>query len=175
MTLPDWLEEPIGKSHDRKSFDCGDADLNGFLQKHARQNHENGSAKTFCAVDDANKARVLGFYSLAPSSLAFDRLPEALRKGQPRHAAGGFLLARLATDKDLQGRGLGGQLLLAAGKRCLRVADDSGGIMMVIDAKNARAAEWYEGYGALRLEDTPLTLVLSLKTVRAILEEVGKL
>jgi len=30
-------------------------------------------------------------------------LPEALRKGQPRHAAGGFLLARLATDKDLQG------------------------------------------------------------------------
>jgi len=39
---------------------------------------------------------------------------------------------------------------------------------MVIDAKNASAAEWYEGYGALRLEDTPLTLVLSLKTVRAI-------
>jgi GNAT superfamily N-acetyltransferase len=171
MTLSDWHEEPISKSHDRKSFDCGDADLNGFLQKHARQNHENGSAKTFCAIDDANPARVLGFYSLAPSSLAFDRLPDAL----PRHAAGGFLLARLATDKDLQGRGLGGQLLLAAGKRCLRVADESGGIMMVIDAKNARAAEWYEGYGALRLEDTPLTLVLSLKTVRAILDEVGKL
>ncbi|PKU25125.1 hypothetical protein CWS72_07960 [Telmatospirillum siberiense] len=65
--------------------------------------------------------------------------------------------------------------MLAAGKRCLRVAAESGGIMMVIDAKNARAAEWYEGYGALRLEDTPLTLVLSLKTVRAILDEVGKL
>jgi len=175
MTLPDWHEEPIGKSHDRKGFDCGDVDLNEFLQKHARQSHENGSAKTFCAIDNANPARVLGFYSLTPSSIAYDRLPEGLTKGQPRHAAGGFLLARLAIHKKLQGLGLGGQLLLAAGRRCLRVANEGGGIMMVIDAKNDRSASWYQGYGALRLEDAPLTLVLSLKTVLAILNEVGKL
>ncbi len=175
MTLPDWHEEPVGKSHDRKSFDCGDADLNLFLQKHARQSHENGSAKTFCAIDNANPQRVLGFYSLTPSSMAYDRLPEGLQKGQPRHAAGGFLLARLATHRSLQGLGLGGQLLLAAGRRCLRVANEGGGIMMVISAKNDRAASWYQGYGALRLEDTPLTLVLSLKTVREILNEVDKL
>lgn len=175
MTLPDWHEEPIAKSHDRKSFNCGDAYLNEFLQKHARQSHENGSAKTFCAIDDANPSRVLGFYSLTPSSIAYDRLPEGgLKRGQPRHEAGGFLLARLAIHQNLQGLGLGGQLLLAAGKRCLRVADEGGGIMMVIDAKNDRAASWYQGYGALRLEDRPLTLVLSLKTVRAILDEVGK-
>ncbi len=39
MTLPSWREEPISKSHDRKSFDCGDAELNGFLQRYARQSH----------------------------------------------------------------------------------------------------------------------------------------
>jgi len=175
MTLPNWHEEPISRAHDRKSFDCDDADLNEFLQKHARQNHENGSSKTFCAIDDANPARVLGFYSLTPASIPYDDLPDPLKKGQPRHDAGGFLLARLATAKELQGQGLGGQLLLAAGKRCLRVAEEGGGVMMVIDAKNDRAAKWYESYGALRLQDSPMTLVLPLKTIRAILEEVGHL
>ena len=56
----------------------------------------------------------------------------------------------------MHGKGLGGQLLLAAGKRCLRVAAEAGGCLMVIDAKNDRAAAWYEGYGALRLQDMPL-------------------
>jgi len=26
-----WHEEAIGKHHDRKDFDCGDAELNDFL------------------------------------------------------------------------------------------------------------------------------------------------
>jgi GNAT superfamily N-acetyltransferase len=174
MTLPRWHEEAIDKAHDRKGFDCGDAALNEFLQKHARQAHDSGGAKTFCAIDDDVLGRVLGFYSLAPSSIALDRLSGSVAKGLPRHDVGGFLLARLATDKGVQGRGLGGQLLLAAGKRCLRVAAEVGGGMLFIDAKNDRAATWYEGYGALRLQDAPLKLALPLKTVKLILEEVGK-
>lgn len=175
MILPAWHEEPIAKAHDRKGFDCGDAELNEFLQKHARQSHESGGAKTFCAIDDANPGRVLGFYSLVPSSIAYHRLPGSATKGLPRHDVGGFLLARLATHRELQGQGLGGQLLLAVGRRCLRVAAEAGGVVLLIDAKNDRAALWYESYGALRLADAPLKLALPLKTVRAILDEVGKL
>jgi GNAT superfamily N-acetyltransferase len=175
MTLPAWHEEPIAKAHDRKGFDCGDAELNEFLQKHARQSHESGGAKTFCAIDDANPGRVLGYYSLVPSSIAYDRLPASVTKGLPRHDVGGFLLARLATHRDLQGRGLGGQLLLTAGKRCLRVAAEAGGLLVLIDAKSDRAAAWYESYGAIRLADASLKLALPLKTVQTILEEVGKL
>ena len=44
MNLPDWLEAPISKSHDREAFDCGEADLNEFLQRHARQSSERGGA-----------------------------------------------------------------------------------------------------------------------------------
>jgi hypothetical protein len=55
------------------------------------------------------------------------------------------------------------------------VAAEVGGVMMFIDAKNDRAATWYEAYGALRLLDAPLKLALPLKTVAMILEEVGKL
>jgi hypothetical protein len=60
----------------------------------------------------------------------------------------------------MQGRGLGGQLLLAAIQRCMAAAEQVGGVGMLIDAKNDRAARWYQGYGAVPLDDAPLSLVL---------------
>lgn len=39
-----WDEAPIGKKHDCETLDCGDADLNTYLKRYARQNHESGGA-----------------------------------------------------------------------------------------------------------------------------------
>ncbi len=64
-----------------------------------------------------------------------------------------------------RGSGLGGELLLAAGKRALSVAAKVGGVALAIDAKNERAAAWYERFGAMRLLDGPLKLILPLKTI----------
>jgi len=108
-------------------FDCGDSAINEFLRKYARQSHEVGGAKTFVAVDDADGKTVLGFYSLAPGALAYADTPEQVRKGSAHHDVPGFRLARIATDKRLQGGGLGGQLLAMAARRCLRTADVVGG------------------------------------------------
>ena len=33
-------QAPIGKPHDRVAFGCSDSDLNLYLQKFVRQNHE---------------------------------------------------------------------------------------------------------------------------------------
>jgi GNAT superfamily N-acetyltransferase len=164
MILPPWHEEAIAKTHDRKAFDCGDAEMNDFLQRYARQSHELGGAKTFLAVDDNHLTKILGFYSLAPAALAFERVPETLRHGLARHDVPGFRLARLATHIDLQGQGLGGQLLAAAARRCLRAASEVGGVILIIDAKSERAAKWYAGYGALSLQDAPHTLLMALAT-----------
>ena len=40
--------------------------------------------------------------------------------------------------------------------------EDVGGVALLIDAKNDRAARWYQSYGALALEDAPHSLVLPL-------------
>ena len=173
MTIRAWHEEPIAKAHDRKSFDCGDADLNTFLLRFARQGHEQNAAKTFCAIADDPPHKVLGFYSVAPASIAHDALPETMTKGLARHKVPGFLLARLAVDKSVAGRGLGGQLLLAAALRCLRVTEEIGGVLMVIEAKNDRAAQWYGGFGAEPLKDRPLTLAAPLTTFAAALRATG--
>ena len=65
-----WVETPLAPHHDRKRFNCGDADLNTYLQRYARQNHESGGAKCFVAVDRGEPDRVLGFYTLSPASVA---------------------------------------------------------------------------------------------------------
>ncbi len=80
-----------------------------------------------------------------------------------------FRLGRLAVSRNMQGRGLGGDLLLAAAERALAVAQEVGGVALAIDAKDERAAAWYERFGAMPLLDDPLKLVLPLDTIRAIL------
>jgi GNAT superfamily N-acetyltransferase len=170
---PAWHEEAITRKHDRAAFDCGDAALNEFLQRYARQSHDQGAAKTFLAIDDASRA-ILGFYSLAPASIAYDRTPDVARRGLARHEVAGFRLARIAVHRAAQGRGLGGQLLLAAGRRCLAVAAEVGGTILIIDAKNDRAAAWYASYGAVALLDAERTLVLPLATLAAALKDAGK-
>jgi len=175
MTIPPWHEEPISKRHNLEAFDCGDAALNVFLRRHARQTHEHGGSKTFLAVSDGDLASIFGFYSLSPASVAFSRTPSIITRGLARHDVPVFRLGRLAVDLTMQGRGLGGQLLLAAGRRCLRASQEVGGVALLIDAKDERVARWYASYGALPLLDMPLSLLLPLSTVRAALEDAGKL
>ena len=156
-------DEP--RRHNRKGFDCGSQELNTYLARFARQNHKSGGAKTFVAVLPAEPAQVLGYYSISPGSIEFARVPSGLIRKLGRYEVPVFRVARLAVSHSLQGRGLGGELLLAAGTRSLAVAAEVGSVGLAIDAKDARAARWYERFGAIRLLDDPLKLILPLTLI----------
>jgi GNAT superfamily N-acetyltransferase len=175
MSVPAWREEPIAKRHNRQTFDCGESELNDYLRLYSRQNHESGGAKTFVAVSGADGKTLLGYYTLAPASVEYARAPELVRRGLGRYDVPAFRLGRLAVDHTVQGQGLGSQLLLAAGRRCIRAASEVGGIALLIDAKNDRVAGWYASYGAVPLLDTPLSLLLPLSTIEAALKEADNL
>src|SRR2546425_11903504 len=96
------------------------------------------------------------------------------RRGLARHDVPGFRLARSAVNRRAQGHGLGGQLLLAAGKRCLLASAEVGGGVLVIAAENERVAGWYASYGAVPLLDAPLSLLLPLATIETALKKAGK-
>ncbi len=170
----DWREEPIGRHHDRKSFDCGSQRLNDYLDRHARQNHESGGAKTFVAVSPAKPTHVLGFYSISPGAIEFARVPAKLTKKLGRYDVPVFRLGCLAVVLSVQGRGLGGDLLLAAGERALAVAAQIGGLALAIDAKDEKAARWYERLGALPLLDDPRKLILPLGAIASAIGTAGK-
>lgn len=169
MSLPQWHEAAIEKSHDRAGFDCGEAAVNEFLRTQARQAHERGASKTFVAVAVADPKTVLGYYSLSPASLEFDRAPEVIGRASGRYDVPGFKLGRLATSVSVHGAGLGGQLLVCAARRCIAAAQEVGGTVLFIDAKSDRAAQWYERYGAVQLADAPRSLVIALATFAPLL------
>lgn len=110
-------------------------------------------------------ARILGYYTLSPASIEFSRAPAVVKRGLGRYEIPVYRLGRLAVDRNVQGRGLGGRLLLRASERCITVAQKVGGVALLIDAKSDDAAKCYESYGALRLLDAPLSLVLPFSVV----------
>ena len=174
MTLPRWHEEPVARSHNRKGFDCGQADLNEFLANYARQASESGASKTYVAVDDTDGITILGFYSLSPAQVEFSLVPrEARPAGGGRHPIGGFRLGRLAVSRATQGHGLGGRLLIAAATRCIRASAQVGGSLLLIDAKDQQAADWYKSYGALEIPEMPLSLVLPYAVIIDVMRQVG--
>ena len=175
MTLSAWHEEPINKQHNKATFDCGDDSLNQFLHRHARQSHEKGGSKTFLAIDDTDNNKILSFYSISPASVLYASTPKIIKRGLAHHDIPVFRLGRLAVDCSVQSCGLGGQLLLAAGRRCLLVSAEVGGVALLIDAKNEKITKWYNSYGAIPLLDSPLSLLLPFKTLHTSLNKAGKI
>ena len=166
----EWREDVLTRHHNRAGFDCGVAALNEYLQRYARQNHETGGAKTFVAVPPKTPTIVLGYYTICPGAIAFTKAPAALTRKLGRYEVPVFRLGRIAVSRATQGQGLGADLFLAAGERALAVAQQVGGVGLAIDAKDERAAAWYERFGALRLLDDRLKLVLPLETIAAALK-----
>ena len=112
-------------------------------------------------------------YSISPGAIAFARVPTELTRKLGRYDVPVFRLGRLAVDSSVQGQGLGGELLLAAGGRALAVAAEVGGTALAIDAKDGNAAHWYERFGALPLLDEPLKLVLPLVVIADAIRAAG--
>lgn len=86
-----------------------------------------------------------------------------------------FRLGRLAIDRSVQGRGLGGDLLLATGERARTGAAEVGGIALAIDPKDENAVRWYERLNAQSFLDDPLKLILPLSVIADALHQMPRL
>lgn len=157
--------QDIAKHHDVKNFASARPELNDYLQRYARQNHDRGGARTYVLVDADNPKKILGYYSLVATEIASDHVPPELRKGLGRYPVPGFRLARLAVDRSFAGQGYGGFLFYDAAQRCLAAAQIVGAKLMVIDAKDDEAARYYLRFGAKPLPNARLTLVLPWESI----------
>lgn len=153
----------IEEGHRREEFDCGEEALNNYLRRYARQNHERNIARTFVAVDETD--RVLGYYSLASASIEFASLPADLARRVPRYPVPAVRIARLAVDRSMHGKGLGAALLADALRRILTASSEVAVKVVLVDAKNERAADFYRHYGFRELTDTPIVLFLPIETL----------
>lgn len=143
--------------HDRQGFDCGRTELNGWLQKMARQHQEKGLSKTFVAVLEEAPAVICGYYALTLTEVETELLPESLRRKLPRIVPG-VRLGRLAVSRQRQGKRLGELLLVDAMERVRLIGRHAGVVGLFVDAIDAGAAAFYARYGFHPFADAPLKL-----------------
>ncbi len=129
---------------DRLAFSSGDAELDRFLHKFASQNQfELHIGTTYVAVSEG---KLLGFVTLSATSITIEHLPKSARKRLPRYPLPALRLARLAVARTSQGQGIGKQLLRATFQIAHEMADRTGCVAVVVDAK-ANAVSFYEQFG----------------------------
>ena len=159
--------EPIGERHDVSRFRSGVIGLDAWLRGKARLNEAKGGARTYVACDGE---RVVGFYSLAASSVEKRRMSSRVGRSMPEPIPV-IMLGQLAVDTGYQGRGLGSDLLVDAAKRALSAAHLIGARAIVVQAINEEAKAFYERFGFLPFSDRePLMLVLRLSELEAALQ-----
>ena len=157
--------EALTKNHERVEFDCGDDDLNRYLQRTARQHLEKGMSKTFVLIDDNSPSKILGYYTLAACEVHVEKLPRKYSKKYPSKVPAAKL-ARLAVSKIKQRQGCGTIMMVNAIERILLVSNNLGIIGFFVDAKSEEAKGYYEKYGFISLPDNPLELFLPIATLQ---------
>jgi len=161
-----WRIEKLSSLHDRHGFDCGIPELNLFLLRLADQHQKRNLAQTYVALP-AGQKRVEGYYSLSSGAVEFDKLSEDQRRRLPRQLPiPVVLLGRLAVDRSVQGRGLGGDLLMDAMHRSQRLAEEVGIAAMVLNAFDEKARQFYLRFGFVSLSGDHFHLFLSMKEIR---------
>lgn len=155
--------EPLdGRRHDRSAFKCGEGTLDDYLLQRASQHRRDGIATTHVLVDSAIPSRILAYFTLSAAQLHLSELHDDDRKRLPKHPVPAVRMGRLAVALAEQGKGLGALLLATAVDRCLAMRNQLGVKVLVVDAINASAADFYLAYGFRRTAGNATTLYLAL-------------
>jgi GNAT superfamily N-acetyltransferase len=159
-----WGIEPLASRHDRGAFDCGEAPLNDFLKKYARQNEERGISRTYVAVQ-GGKPRVLGYYTPRAGAVEASGFPMEEAKRLPRYPVPVIHLARLAVDRTVQGQGVGQALLASALKKAVAASELAGAFAVEVFAKTDKAVRFYAKHGFKAFQDDTKHLYLPVATI----------
>jgi GNAT superfamily N-acetyltransferase len=154
--------EPLSSAHDRKNFTCGAEALDRYIATQASQDVRRRVAACFVAVEEGHNA-VVGFYTLAATSLVLADLPDDQAKKLPRYPTiPAILIGRLGVATAAKGQGLGAALLIDAVQRA--DAAKIGAYALVVDAKDDAAKRFYEHFGFIPLPGRTMRLAIPMAT-----------
>lgn len=166
MTTPDFTPPaPITATHGLADFNSGEPSLDEWLKKRALKNHAAGASRCFVLCAGAS---VIGYYSLSAGAISHEASPKAMRRNMPDPLPV-LLLGRLAVDKRYHNQGLGQALLRDALMRAVNVAGDAGVFAVLVHALSDQARQFYLSRGFVESPLQPMTLLMTIETVRSIL------
>ena len=154
--------EPLGTQHDRASFACGNEALDHYLKERVTQDVRRGLARLFVATTADDSARTLGFFTLSATSIVASNLPSEVAKRLPRYPIPAALIGRLAADREIAGRGLGGVLLMDAIEKAKVAARTIAITVIVVDPIDDTAESFYAAFGFRSLQGPQRRMFLTL-------------
>ena len=158
---------PISPDHVLVDFDSGELSLNDWLKKRALKNHASSASRCFVLCLSNN---VIGYYSLSAGAISREAAPKAAQRSMPDPLPV-LLLGRLAIDQKYHNQGLGQALIRDAMLRAVNVSSEAGVFAILVHALSEQAKRFYLSRGFVQSPLQPMTLMMTLDTVRLILSE----
>jgi GNAT superfamily N-acetyltransferase len=144
--------------HDRTSFDCGESELNDFIQKYAAKHMEAGISTTMVLPASKplpnGKYPICAFYTIAPSAIKKESLPESRKKKLPHYPVPVFLIAQMAVHNDCKGQGLGKITLIKALEYLWEINKLMKAYAVIVDCLNEAVETFYSKYDFEVLDKT---------------------
>jgi GNAT superfamily N-acetyltransferase len=166
MRAPLSPPEPLTDDHQTDGFDSGEAVLDDWLKRRAQANQASGASRTYVVCEGK---RVAGYYALASGAIAQAGVPGKFRRNMPDPIPV-VVLARLAVDRNHQGRGLGRAMFRDAAQRVVQASDTIGIRGIVVHAISQEARRFYVALGFDPCPAEAMTLVVTLRDLRSGLE-----
>jgi predicted GNAT family N-acyltransferase len=164
----DFVLEPFNSTHDRSEFSCGVDALDTYLRLQASQDMRRYYSGVFI-LRKANDPHVIGYYTLSALSVALTALPQgSIRRVGGYQQVPATLLGRLAIDVSCRGQHLGQRLLLNAFQRSYHTALEVGSALLVVDALDEHAANFYRHYDFVSFPEQPLRLAISMDVIKKV-------
>jgi GNAT superfamily N-acetyltransferase len=155
--------ELLTDRHDTGDFHCGEPSLDDWLKRRARANQVSGASRTYAVCEEK---RVIGCCALASGVVTVESAPGRFRRNMPNPIPVA-VLARLAVDRDWQGRGIGRALFRDAARRVAHAGEVIGIRGIVVHAISEEAKNFYLALGFDASPSEPMTLMVTLSDVRA--------
>jgi GNAT superfamily N-acetyltransferase len=167
--LPPCRIEPLGKKHGRAAFSCGNEALDRYIKYEASQDARRNVAAPFVAVNTEGNPAILGYYSLSAFAIDLGALPENVARKLPHYPlVPATLLGRLAIDRQHQGRGLGGFLLIDALRRAHEQSAQIAAAAVIVDAIDESACRFYRHFDFIPFPERRDRLFLPMRDIAAL-------
>lgn len=158
--------EPLADHHQLDDFCSGEPSLDNWLKRRARANQASGASRTFVTCEGN---RVIGYYALASGAIVVESAVGRFKRNMPDPIPVA-ILARLAVDRTLQGRGVGRALFRDAARRVAYAADTIGIRGIVVHAISEEAKRFYLALGFAPSPREPMILMVTLSDLCAALK-----
>ena len=112
---------------------------------------------------DTDQKKIIGYYTVSAQSVKKESVLSLL--SFPVKEIPGMLIGRLAVDSNFKGKGYGSIILIEALKKIRFVSKNFGVKIVIVDALNQNAVNFYKSYGFIEFDDNKMRLFLTMQTI----------